>query len=369
MRLRSVLAALALWPVGTVPALAESASETSIAIQSRPLSPGKRTSVQSPLGLVSWAGGWRVSSPSAGFGGYSALMIEEAGILSAYSDTGHRIRLSIVDESDDRWRLSSEGTRTEIADATGRPFPEKWQRDLEAVTAVGSHLLAGFEQVHRLEWLHENPAGGGLRLGAARSLAPYLKGLHSNRGLEAMSVLRGSRDPSCPRTEHLLLLTESEGKSGNGRPESRSALALLLPITKASGTDQVPGFGPAITQAYQILPGGDYKPVDAVLLPNSDDVLVLERAFSILGGFRSRLVLARPRDAISCRAEGEPASGVIATELLADLAGLIPQENYEGLAVAGAPDGLVLYLISDDNLNLLQSTLLVRLRLARPSPG
>jgi hypothetical protein len=46
---------------------------------------------------------------------------------------------------------------------------------------------------------------------------------------------------------------------------------------------------------------------------------------------------------------------------LADLAGPVPRDNYEGLAIAPDADGVTLWVISDDNFARFQRTLLIEL--------
>ena len=52
-----------------------------------------------------------------------------------------------------------------------------------------------------------------------------------------------------------------------------------------------------------------------------------------------------------------------------DLATVVPRENYEGLALRERADGAVdVWLISDDNMSVMQRTLLAKLRFD-PSAG
>src|SRR5690606_2935132 len=96
---------------------------------------------------------------------------------------------------------------------------------------------------------------------------------------------------------------------------------------------------------------GLFRPSDATILPEGD-VLVLERRFTWIGGLASRLVRI-------------PAADVTPGAVLrgAEVARIEPPltvENYEGIATRRAADGTdLVYLVSDDNFNPLQRTLLM----------
>ncbi|NJO37536.1 MAG: hypothetical protein HC871_07835 [Rhizobiales bacterium] len=83
---------------------------------------------------------------------------------------------------------------------------------------------------------------------------------------------------------------------------------------------------------------------------------MVERRFSLLGGFRSRIV-SFPADAARKKARIEPA------ELAAFRFGRFGA-NFEGIAARRGPDGrTLLYLLADDNFSFLQDTLLLQLSL------
>ncbi|HCS17148.1 MAG TPA: hypothetical protein DIW45_04585, partial [Erythrobacter sp.] len=100
----------------------------------------------------------------------------------------------------------------------------------------------------------------------------------------------------------------------------------------------------------------DFKPTSLATLPNGD-VLVLERSYSVLAGAAARLSLI----------DGD---SIVPGALLegAEIARISPPltvDNFEGLALRRDDDGgLLVYLISDDNFNPLQRTLLLMFRLA-----
>lgn len=96
-----------------------------------------------------------------------------------------------------------------------------------------------------------------------------------------------------------------------------------------------------------------FSPVDAVAAPNGD-VLVLERRFNGLPPpiFSSRLARV-PAMAVA-------AGGPLTPVARFDLASVLPSENWEGIEIVEAPGGPNLWIVSDDNMQWPQNTLLAR---------
>jgi len=100
---------------------------------------------------------------------------------------------------------------------------------------------------------------------------------------------------------------------------------------------------------------GGYAPVDAILLRNGD-VLVLERRFNgILPPFFSSRLALLPAEI------ADSAETVLPVPARYPLASDLPSENWEGMTLARG----ALWLVSDDNFQWPQRTLLARLPLER----
>ena len=84
-------------------------------------------------------------------------------------------------------------------------------------------------------------------------------------------------------------------------------------------------------------------------------MLLLERSVSLFGGFAARLsVIPAASIAPGARLSGEE---------LAVIRSPLPVDNFEAVAARAAPDGSVLiYLLSDDNFNAMERTLLLQFR-------
>ena len=96
-----------------------------------------------------------------------------------------------------------------------------------------------------------------------------------------------------------------------------------------------------------------FNPADAAPLPDGGAV-VLERRFSVVGGFGGRVVRL---DAAQLRAADEGA--VLEGEEILRLSSPLPTENYEALAVARHGGRTLLAVLADDNENMLQRSLLL----------
>jgi hypothetical protein len=249
-----------------------------------------------PLGLLELdTGAW-------GFGGFSGLHLAPDLTLTAVSDRGFwwqaRLRLAPLGIGPAR--------HGPLRDAVGRPLPSA-ARDAEALVALpdGSWLV-GFERI-------DGPA-------LAFAAPPGLAAAPSNGGLESLALLPDGR---------LLAIAESLGQN-----DERTAWI---------GRD-----GRWEARTYR--PASGFSPTDAVAL--GAGALVLERDFSLFGGFRVRLAhvadLSRP---------------VLVGETWLDLPPDGPAENWEAVAMARTSEGALLALLSDDNENPFQKTLLAVYRL------
>jgi hypothetical protein len=107
-----------------------------------------------------------------------------------------------------------------------------------------------------------------------------------------------------------------------------------------------------------------FVPVDAAGLPDGG-ALVLERRFSLLGGFAARLVRVAPAAIAAIRRDGR----LDGEEVLRLDGTPLPAENWEGVAAVRHQGRTIVALVADDNESLLQRALLLLFELAGPRPG
>lgn len=305
------------------PAAAEPITVRSAILELNPEQPSEKT-----LGRLDYLGGLILAGEDSRFGGYSGLVVDaDGGGLWAISDTGHWLRLEFA---------ANEAVPTGIAraeilpllDQAGRPVATRRDRDAEALRRTGDgRWLVAFERSHRI-WTYAQP--GGPASGEV-ALPPAAVEQPSNGGVEAIAALPGGA----------LLLFSEELAAG----EEASAAWLQ------SGT----GWRDL---AWPLRDG--FRPTDAAVIPanvaGAGDVLVLERFFTLLEGPKARL---RRIPAAALAIPGPLPSGVVA-----EWARPWSVDNMEALDVRRAADGSAwLYVMSDDNRNPLQRTLLMVFRL------
>lgn len=266
------------------------------------------------------------------FGGLSGIVIsgDDDGKrvrMMAVSDRGHWLeaRLALdtngVLEGIGGWRIRS------LRDPQGRPVSANKAGKLFDAEAVArdsdGSLLVAFEQVHRLWRYRPNLDAPAKPVDLPRVVAEA----PGNGGLEGITVLADGR---------LLLISERhENPGGDG--------SLRGWLGREGRFDPV-----------SYVPSDDFSPTDLATLPNGD-VLVLERSYSVARGVRAR-VRRIPAATLRVGARLEPAE-------IARLVPPVPVDNFEGIAVRIDGNRTFVYLISDDNFNPLQRTLLLQLRL------
>lgn len=307
---------------------AEPARADPIVIDARPVALDEADGTVTRVGALDFLGGLELSSPDHRFGELSGLEVSADGTrMTAITDGGYWITARL--DYDPAGRLVGIGDAAlyPMRDAAGLPLEGSW-RDAEGLARLADGRRAvGFERRHRI-WLY----GGNVAHAAGQALAmpAELGAAPNNGGIEALTQLADGR---------LLALTEDFRASEGGLRGWIIALD---------------GGGDAAPLAY--LPARDFHPTALALLPDGD-VLVLERRFTVIAGPGARLV----RVAQATIAPGAIVSG----RELGRLEAPLTVDNFEGLAVRRDAVGRTLiYLVSDDNFNPVQRTLLMQFRLA-----
>ncbi|MBW8268345.1 esterase-like activity of phytase family protein [Caldovatus sp. SYSU G05006] len=271
-----------------------------------------------PLGALA------LDTAAIGFGGLSGLHLDAALQLTAVSDLGRHLTARLV-LGEDGAPLGLDGLRTgRLRDGSGAPLPRGYAADAEALArlADGTWLVA-FERWHRIRAYPRGLDGPGGYVAAP----PGLERAPRNAGLEALAVLADGR-----------WLAVAEGLAPPGAPALRRAWI------------GAPGHWTPL--AYR--PGAsELDPADAAPLPDGG-ALVLERSFSLLDGFRGRLV----RIPAAALAAPHPET-VLEGEALLRLEPPLPTDNWEGVAAARIGGRTLVALVSDDNESPLQRTLLL----------
>jgi hypothetical protein len=270
-------------------------------------------------------GGLEIDRRALGFGGLSGLHLAPDLTLSVVSDLGRFAEFTL--QVDAALRPTGLALRRSgrLLDGAGRALPRGYSSDAEALARLpdGTWLVA-FERWHRIRRYRD--------LGGPGTYAPAPPGLEAappNGGLESIAVLADGR-----------WLAMAEHLAGD-----------------APGTTQAWIGGPAGWRGFAWRPAVEHAPVDAAPLPDGG-ALVLERAFSILGGFRGRLVRV---PAAALAAPGPVLEGEEVLRLDAPL----PVDNWEALSVVEREGRWLVALASDDNESAFQRSLFLLLELRR----
>jgi YD repeat-containing protein len=267
-------------------------------------------------------GALALSGQERAFGGLSGLLIEPDGRLLAVTDQAHWFAARMQRDAAGRLTGLADATLTPMRDGNGAPLRPGRAGDSESLARLADgRLLVGFERWHRIR-AFASPQAPGVFLPHPAGITT----LPANAGLEALTVLDDGR---------LLAIAEATGPDGTS------------PAWIGTGDG-------AAWDARRYLPGPGLSPVDAAGLPGGG-ALVLERSVSLLTGFACRIAWLPPA------ALGLP---VLAPADLATLAPPLLSDNYEAIAVAQRPDGMLdVALASDDNFSLFQRSILMLLRL------
>jgi hypothetical protein len=285
---------------------------------------------QTRFGGLLFRSGLELKSPVSGFGGFSALWRSANGqSLVAVADHAHWLRAR-VETSEGRLSGLSDAVLSPLLLDSGKPLARSRFFDTESLAIAGKTAFVGAERsqdIIRFDW----DGAGKLARGRPIQVPEEVRELPNNRGLEAMAVA----PPRSTLAGALVAIAERDGR-GSDTPTKG-----FLLTGRHQGT-------------FYVARSDDYEIADLAFLP-SGDLLLLDRRFSLLGGFSIRL----RRIAGAAVRPGALIDGPVLYE--SDAAQQI--DNMEGLAVHREGRDTVLTLISDDNFNPLQRTLLLEFAL------
>jgi hypothetical protein len=310
-------------------------SPQAIEISARPFVFDRSDSARRDFGRLEWYGGLILSARSEFFGGYSDMAISaDDDALLAISDSGSWLSARLTTKNGQLTGIS-DGRIGPLPQKDGRPLQRRSDRDAESLVAldrsgIEGRYLIGFESRHRIdEYAFEKgkfrgPVG-------SRVLPRELRRMGRNEGLEGMALLRGGdhKGALVAFSEHKL---DRENDHSGALMKADKSYPLFL---KRSGEFNI--------TSLQSLSDGS--------------LLVLERSFiraSLKLDTRLRLIKA---------ADIKPGARLDG-EVLLEAGSRYMIDNFEGMAVTETKKGeTIITLISDDNFNFFQSTLLARFKL------
>ena len=284
------------------------------------------------FGALSWQGGFEIESEDKRFGGLSGIAISRSGRrIVAVSDKGRWLTGSLS-YRDDRL-VDLKGVRmAPLLDTKGRPLKKRRHRDAESISLFDADL------------------DGRLLVAFERNTRAYIYRF-GRQGLKA----RARRIPLPSRIRRGPLNNELEaiGRFPKASPFKGGIIAVSEHYLDRNGNIRAWMVGGAMPGAFAIRPVRDYHITDLAIVPGTNDILTLERRFTFLTGPG---MLIRWHSAADLR-PGAVLSGKTLIE--ADLRFNI--DNMEGLAIHRGPRGdFRLTIVSDDNFNAIQRTLMLQ---------
>ena len=303
------------------PSLAAQTASNGLSVELDAIEVDAKRPARKTFGSLTLLASFSLKSKDNRFGGLSGLSIGKDGRLYAISDRGYWLSARMAtDESGALsnlmdWQIAPLLTPARTA-VTGR------LRDAEALaqTRDGS-MLVGFEGVHRI-WRYSAPPDTFASAPVSVSVPAAIARAPSNGGIEGLTMLPDGR---------LLILTEQFENSDG------SLKGWLLDGNQSEELSYVPADG--------------FRVTDCAALPNGD-VLVLERRYVPFGILSARVT----------RVEGKriQSGAKLVGQELVKLEQPLAAENFEGMAVQQTAKGTMLYIVSDDNYNPFQQTLLLQ---------
>jgi len=303
------------------------AEPTPIVIAGHPVFWDPENPTDRTAGALTYIGGLELSSDHPDFGGLSGFIIGATGdAFIAVSDQGNWVTADLISEADRPTGLG-EALISPIMGTDGMPLSGKSNTDAESLSvAFGadprtSATIVGFERRHRLSSYDLTSLGFDAPATSVNDFQMF-EGLENNGGLEAIAYLPNGS---------LLALSEKTFD------EDGYIIGALLTDEGATPV-RLQQHLPFVLTDIDVLPGGD--------------LITLERHYSPVAGV-SMMMRRIPAAALE---SNEPLDG----EVLIKVNNSRSIDNMEGLSIRQTPEGkTLLYLISDDNFNVLQRTLLL----------
>jgi hypothetical protein len=306
---------------GSMPAVITPVPNQSITINSTPVAldttnPGRRR-----VGALTFRGAWHLTSDTRGFGGLSALDVNDNRV-TALGDGGTVIRFRLG-----RFGNASDATITRLPDQCGH-VARKMDNDTESLAHDGTRTgwWIGFEWRNAICRTNADFSAG-RAIAQPRAISRWPR----KGGAESMTRFSDGR--------FVLIAEESIDDGG---------------VHKMVVFDRDPTDPAAIATTLGYRPPAGYKPTDIAQLPDGR-MLVLNRRFALWSLFTSKLVLI---DALPSKP-----SGVLKGRTIAHFESPVIAENFEGLSVSVENGKAIIWIISDDNFMRWQRTLLLKFSL------
>jgi hypothetical protein len=286
------------------------------------------------FGKLDWRGGLKLTSGSKYFGGFSGLAVFDKGrALVTVSDAGFWLTAR-MSYGNGRLAGVSSARIGSIRALSGKRLERRRDRDAEAIgllssSGLSTKLVIGFENNARVGRFELGPEGLSSP-SAYLDLPKAMQALRSNTGVESIAHLG-----SGPLAGNFVSFAERRTDEAGRR---------IGWIFSGSGS-----------RTIKLAPIGNYDISDIAAMPDGG-LLVLERRFRWSEGIRIRIRRLSPK--------ALQASTPMPGETIFEAGSGTALDNMEGISVHRSSAGeTIVTLISDDNFNFFQSTVLLQFAL------
>ncbi|WP_421780106.1 esterase-like activity of phytase family protein [Kiloniella litopenaei] len=285
-----------------------------------------------------WRGGIKITSPHKRFGGLSGLEVSSDGrSLLAIGDKGLWLTGRLNYGLNGNLLSLTNGLLSTMQGSKGQNLVRKKDRDSESIAlADNGAVYVSFERDHRIL---EYAAPLTMTTGAIALPQDFTDIASNNRGIEALTWLSGN----C-----LLAIPERTTVSAKTSQQESVIEAYLW---HQQNWDKL------YLESHK-----NYLPTGLSSTPQGD-LLLLEREFSFLEGFKTSLRFfpaSEIQTALSLQGY------VMRGDVLATFEGAESIDNMEGISSRIGENGeTLIYLLSDDNLSFAQDTLLLMFELQK----
>lgn len=312
-------------PLGNKPAVVKAGA---LLVSATPVLLDQSDPQRRALGDLEYLAGWELHSPNPGFGGISSLLVTGPGQILGLSDSRVLTGFHVGDGEAER--------RPFIAPLPVRPQDRSkgwWEWDSESMAhdPVSHRYWVGFE----LQQMICRYGPGFSRVEACR-VWPEIMAWPDTGSIESLARLPDGR----------FLAISEMGMTADGRHD-----ALLF------NGDPTDPDTPSPTHLRYAPPQG-YRPTDAVFL-DAHRLLVLNRRLTLKDLFTASI-------AIVDFPENPTPGAELKARTLARLAPPLLADNFEGIAVTREKGRDIIWVVSDDNHEFFQRTLLLKFALMKP---
>ncbi|KLN59437.1 hypothetical protein WH96_17380 [Kiloniella spongiae] len=293
-----------------------------------------RTTELNETPSLHWRGGIKISSPHKRFGGLSGLEVSSDGrSLLAIGDKGLWFTGRLNYDLNGNLLSLTNGLLSTMRGTKGQNLIRKKDRDSESIAlADNGAVYVSFERDHRIL---EYSAPLATTTGAILLPREFTDIASNNRGIEALAWLGG---------DCLLAIPERT-------TTSKQEKVIEAYLWHQQSWDKL-----------YLEPNKNYLPTGLSSTPQGD-LLLLERVFSFLGGFKTSL---RFFPASEIQTALSMPDYVMRGDILATFEGAQSIDNMEGISSRVGTNGeTLIYLLSDDNLSFAQDTLLLMFELQK----